>query len=98
MKDIEAITPLDNDALNESVQGVIRAGKVLVKGLIGEQVIVVTTSDDVHVGVCGGFLTVNRDMDVRDPHLTIQTEKTDDCTRTLRLPPGCIASIEPLNP
>lgn len=92
--EIETIPTMERQELEEKVQGITRAGKVLVPSMVGKLICVGMTDGRLIDGVCEGFKTVNGDLDIRDPFLTIETHK-DEVTHTkLQLPPNRIASLD----
>lgn len=90
----ETIPMMEQQELEEKVQGITRAGKVLMPSMVGRLVCVGMTDGRLIDGVCEGFKTVNGDLDIRDPYLTIETHKDEGMQTKLRLPPNRIASLD----
>jgi hypothetical protein len=85
--------PIDREELESKVRGIIIRGRTVVPGLIGKQVTLTMIDEREFTGACLGFLTVNGDMDVRSPYLTLEEELGGQTVRRNHIPPNKIYAI-----
>jgi hypothetical protein len=84
---------MEREVLEGKVRGTVTRGRTIVPGLIGRQVSLTLVDERELKGTCLGFLTVNGDMDVRSPYLTIEHKIHENAVRRDHIPPNKIYLI-----